>query len=88
MLTYWANFEYNRNGTSNASRRLLTACRGLCPLTPDEPFGSCGPLTTQNVPPYGREPLLATLAQSTATFPQNHYERDDGNALLHFRYPH
>lgn len=46
--------------------------------------GPAGPLTTQNVPPYGREPLLATLAQSTATFPQNHYERDDGNALLHF----
>lgn len=51
MLTYRATFEYNRNGTSNASVYTLTACRGLRPLTPDEPFGPCGSLTTQNVPP-------------------------------------
>lgn len=34
MLTYWANFEYNRNGTSNASNDIAHCLQRALPPDP------------------------------------------------------
>lgn len=49
---------------------LLTACRGLRPLAPDEPFGACGLLTAQNVPQAGT-PVRCARQKARCHFPEN-----------------